>query len=817
MKNHKKARVKSKVKPNQEKAENQNPNGSDPGPGSEIPGNTGFVEFAKGGWIQKAVNPKHKGYCTPMTKATCTPKRKAFAMTMKKHHGFHKEGGVTIPIYADGAMTPNPYSGIPYGMIGNLGAGIVDASTPVNEQNYSNVVGKDTASDALRFAGMGASIGSGFGPIGTAIGAGVGAIGGAIEGNIRGKNEKKEYQNDASKNYFAQQQKTFDQKPNYFAYGGSPFLQFANGGNPYLSKSNGPINVGPYSGQFGVNPSTTTVENNSGDREQRGNEDSQTNPNTIEVEGAGENPKNGGELEVSKGKILKDFKGKDRHSSGGYQYDAKSGRVIIPLKDREKYLNSDNFTRNTMERRLVLDQKKRDQQELEQYRKGGGIYKEGGGTGSIIPFNSWQTIFHELPQSQLFANGGTPTNGLTPMNYPDQTFIPQQNYNYDQPIGGQKANIINSGPLNPMYAQDPNLVMNPNSFYDQDISKGNFKAHTFNNGGYIHGQPHNKTIEKDKEIGQYSKGGTPQNEMVKMSKARGKSRVLNSPPTYCMGGMKKYPMGGNTNPNEDSYIDPNTGYPAIYQNQVQTQDQVNQPTKSGTNFQFPNAGYNINIPGNKYVNNYKDPTNQPDYSQIANTVSTYLPVAYNAFMASGKANKEPGIYNPYTNEALNTLRNRSINMDPIRRDIYSQERVAATPLGENQGGYLSRRTQLSANAQNALTNANLKGQEINNEYKGQYASALDNFGQQQRNADYESRQQTLRNKYNQASYLPKAVTQAGQIGRENLNIPMYTDVIKNKYAMSLLNQGYSQAQAKVETDKAYGVQDSNRYQWLQQP
>lgn len=35
-------------------------------------------------WIQKAINPKHKGYCTPMTKATCTPKRKALAVTLKK-------------------------------------------------------------------------------------------------------------------------------------------------------------------------------------------------------------------------------------------------------------------------------------------------------------------------------------------------------------------------------------------------------------------------------------------------------------------------------------------------------------------------------------------------------------------------------------------------------------------------------------------------------------------------------------------------------------------------------------------------------------
>jgi hypothetical protein len=34
-------------------------------------------------WIQKAVNPKHAGYCTPMTKSTCTPRRKALAKRFK--------------------------------------------------------------------------------------------------------------------------------------------------------------------------------------------------------------------------------------------------------------------------------------------------------------------------------------------------------------------------------------------------------------------------------------------------------------------------------------------------------------------------------------------------------------------------------------------------------------------------------------------------------------------------------------------------------------------------------------------------------------
>ena len=47
------------------------------------------VSFKSGGkadkkWIQKAVNPKHKGFCTPMTKKTCTPRRKALARTFKK-------------------------------------------------------------------------------------------------------------------------------------------------------------------------------------------------------------------------------------------------------------------------------------------------------------------------------------------------------------------------------------------------------------------------------------------------------------------------------------------------------------------------------------------------------------------------------------------------------------------------------------------------------------------------------------------------------------------------------------------------------------
>ena len=38
---------------------------------------------SKKNWIGSAVNPAHKGYCTPMTKKTCTPRRKALARRFK--------------------------------------------------------------------------------------------------------------------------------------------------------------------------------------------------------------------------------------------------------------------------------------------------------------------------------------------------------------------------------------------------------------------------------------------------------------------------------------------------------------------------------------------------------------------------------------------------------------------------------------------------------------------------------------------------------------------------------------------------------------
>jgi hypothetical protein len=43
-----------------------------------------LYEAKKKKWIQKAIDPEHKGDCTPMTKKTCTPRKKALALRFKK-------------------------------------------------------------------------------------------------------------------------------------------------------------------------------------------------------------------------------------------------------------------------------------------------------------------------------------------------------------------------------------------------------------------------------------------------------------------------------------------------------------------------------------------------------------------------------------------------------------------------------------------------------------------------------------------------------------------------------------------------------------
>lgn len=63
------------------------------------------LDERKDKWIQRAVDPSHKGYCTPMTKSTCTPARKALAKRFKKGIENESQGGTSIQHDYEGENT----------------------------------------------------------------------------------------------------------------------------------------------------------------------------------------------------------------------------------------------------------------------------------------------------------------------------------------------------------------------------------------------------------------------------------------------------------------------------------------------------------------------------------------------------------------------------------------------------------------------------------------------------------------------------------------------------------------------------------------
>lgn len=82
-------------------------------------------------WIQKAINPAHRGYCTPMTKKTCTPRRKALARTLKKMARNRKkqEGGEVeyYPTYSEGGWLQGLQSGATAGSAGGAWGTLIGA------------------------------------------------------------------------------------------------------------------------------------------------------------------------------------------------------------------------------------------------------------------------------------------------------------------------------------------------------------------------------------------------------------------------------------------------------------------------------------------------------------------------------------------------------------------------------------------------------------------------------------------------------------------------------------------------------------------
>ncbi len=154
--------------------------------------NNNNMEQAKDGkWIQGAINPKHKGFCTPMTKSTCTPKRKALAKTFKKHHGFHENGGL-VPYAQNGTYQPLNFNQTQ--QVGGYGNYAPQQLSVPNQQpqqisQYGNYQSPSPNLSGQGESTMGDSGGGGGNMLGN-IGQGMDLVGGVVKGIKMLKQEK---------------------------------------------------------------------------------------------------------------------------------------------------------------------------------------------------------------------------------------------------------------------------------------------------------------------------------------------------------------------------------------------------------------------------------------------------------------------------------------------------------------------------------------------------------------------------------------------------------------------------------------------------
>ena len=258
-------------------------------------------------------------------------------------------------------------------------------------------------------------------------------------------------------------------------------------------------------------------------------------------------------------------------------------------------------------------------------------------------------------------------------------------------------------------------------------------------------------------------------------------------------------MGGGGDPFTENYFNTDENGNIISQDQLYKQNdplKSNNPfgnsmvdIKGSNNFSTPQNPFGnslVNIQGSDKFstpgmgNTYRDPNSgsNVNWGNIATEYATWAPTLFNLVSSFQKPIEEKGIYNPNEQQSLDIMKKRSINLDPIKNDIYSQEKIASAPTGESQGSYLSRRTQVAANTQKALTDANIKAQAANLGYQGEYAQFLDNFGRQRASADERARDLTIMNKRNVAQFFPKALEDTSKIAQSKDRESQYLDAVK---------------------------------------
>lgn len=127
--------------------------------------------------------------------------------------------------------------------------------------------------------------------------------------------------------------------------------------------------------------------------------------------------------------------------------------------------------------------------------------------------------------------------------------------------------------------------------------------------------------------------------------------------------------------------------------------------------------------------------NSPNWVDAISDFAILAPIMSNLF--TGNPESVQANYNPYSSAIANTMGRRRYNINPLLRDIEQNRDVAnysASQQMTNTGHNMAFRLQNAIQANKARAAARATESNVNNQYKGEYANAMNDLGKQWVNA-----------------------------------------------------------------------------------
>lgn len=124
-----------------------------------------------------------------------------------------------------------------------------------------------------------------------------------------------------------------------------------------------------------------------------------------------------------------------------------------------------------------------------------------------------------------------------------------------------------------------------------------------------------------------------------------------------------------------------------------------------------------------------------DFGELTSGIASLSPIMSNLF--TGSPESVQANYNPYATAIANTMGRRRYNINPLLRDIEQNRDVAnysASQQMTNTGHNMAFRLQNAIQANKAKAAARATESNVNNQYKGEYANAMNDLGKQWVNA-----------------------------------------------------------------------------------